>query len=79
MGFTILYSRQREKEISKGIQYDSEGNELVQWHDIFDYYNGDEQDSFEKATHRSSNSQSLFSASKILTDMVKEKQIGGMY
>ena len=79
MGFTLLYSRQREKEISEGIKYDSEGNELVQWHNIFDFYNGDEQDSFDKATNRGANSESLFRESKLLKDMVKEKQIGGMY
>jgi hypothetical protein len=79
MGFSVLYSRQREKELAQGTQYDAEGNELVQWCDIFDWYASDGQDSFDVATNRGANSQSIFNAQKQAERIVKEKQIGGMY
>ena len=79
MGFSVLYSRQREKELQKGTQFDSEGNELVQWHDIFDWYAADGQDSFDVATNRGANSQSLFNQQKAIDNIIKDKQIGGMY
>ena len=79
MGFSVLYTRQREKEIAQGTQYDAEGNELVQWCDIFDWYNGDEQDSFDKATNRGANSQSMLELQRQSDKIIKDKQIGGMY
>ena len=79
MGFSVLYTRQREKELQQGTKFDSEGNELVQWHDIFDWYNGDEQDSFDKATNRGANSQSMLELQRQSDKIVKDKQIGGMY
>ena len=79
MGFSVLYTRQREKELQQGTKFDSEGNELVQWHDIFDWYASDGQDSFDIATNRGANSQSLFNQQKAIDNIVKDKQIGGMY
>ena len=79
MGFSVLYTRQREKELAQGTQFDSDGNELVQWHDIFDWYASDGQDSFDIATNRGANSHSLFNQQKAIDNIVKDKQIGGMY